>query len=200
MANTFAPFGFRQYSGNGSAPTYEQVTVRIAYNASAIYFGDPVLPDSSGYVVVGAAGTTQIAGIFMGCKYLSVSQKRTVWSNYWPGSDVASTQTVEGYICNDPNAMWLAQVGGSTSTGAAATDINANVQFAIGTGNAATGISGAYIDISVTPAVTATLPFRLQKIGSQFLAPGSNGSEDGAYNYVLVSFNNVSTKNTTSVG
>ena len=27
MANTNAPFGFRQYSGNGSAPTYEQVAV-----------------------------------------------------------------------------------------------------------------------------------------------------------------------------
>lgn len=200
MANTNAPFGFRQYSGNGSAPTYEQVTARIVYNASAIYYGDPVLPDSSGYIVVGAPGTTQIAGVFVGCKYLSTSQKRTVWSNYWPGSDVASNQTVEGYIINDPNAVFLAQVAGSSSTGAATTDINANVQFAIGTPNSSTGISGAYVDINTAPAVTATFPFRLLKIGSQFLPPGSNGSEDGAYNYVLVAFNNVSTKQLTSVG
>jgi len=198
MANTAAFFGFRQYSGNGSAPTYEQVPVRIAYNATAIFFGDPVLPDSGGYVVVGAAGTTQIAGIFVGCKYLSVSQKRTVWSNYWPGSDVASTNVVEGYIVNDPNARFLAQVGGSASTGAAVGDINANVQFAIGTGNTSNGISGAYVDISVTPTTTDTLPFRL--IGLVTEPPGAPGTASGAYNYVIVAFNNVSTKQLTSVG
>jgi len=193
MANTNAPFGFRQYSGTGSAPTYEQVAVRIAYNASAIYYGDPVLPDANGYVVVGAPGTTQIAGIFQGCKYLSVSQKRTVWSNYWPGSDVASTQTVEGYIVNDPNAKWLAQTG---ATGATAADINANVNFAIGTGNANTGLSGAYVDMS-TVGTTATLPFRI--VGLDVDPPGSNGTEAGAYNYVVVAFNNVSTKQATGI-
>ena len=36
MANTNTPFGFRQYSGTGSAPTYEEVAVPIVYNASAI--------------------------------------------------------------------------------------------------------------------------------------------------------------------
>jgi hypothetical protein len=193
MPNSNAPFGFRQYSGTGSAPTYEQVTVRIAYNASAIYYGDPVLPDANGFVVVGAPGTTQIAGIFQGCKYLSVSQKRTVWSNYWPGSDVASTQVVEGYIINDPNAKWLAQTG---ATGATAADINANVNFAIGTGNANTGLSGAFVDMS-TVGTTATLPFRI--VGLDVDPPGSPGTDVGAYNYVVVAFNNVSTKQATGI-
>jgi len=193
MANTNAPFGFRQYSGTGSAPTYEQVAVRVAYNASAIYYGDPVLPDANGFVVVGAPGTTQIAGIFQGCKYLSVSQKRTVWSNYWPGSDVASTQVVEGYIINDPNAKFIVQTG---ATGATNADINANVNFVIGTGNAATGISGASVDIT-TAAVTATLPFRVVSLDID--PPGTPGTDAGAYNYVIVSFNNVSTKQLTGI-
>lgn len=193
MANTAAPFGFRQYSGTGSAPTYEQVAVRIAYNASAIYFGDPVLPDANGYVVVGAPGTTQIAGIFVGCKYLSVAQKRTVWSNYWPGSDVASTQTVEGYIVNDPNAKFVAQTG---ATGATAADINANVNFAIGTGNAATGISGASVNMG-TVGTTATLPFRIVSLVTD--PPGAPGTEAGAYNLVVVAFNNVSGKQATGI-
>ena len=193
MANTNAPFGFRQYSGTGSAPTYEQVPVRIAYNASAIYYGDPVQPDSNGYVVVGSPGTTQIAGIFQGCKYLSVAQKRTVWSNYWPGSDVASSNIVEGYIINDPNAKWVAQTGG---TGATAADINANVNFAIGTGNAASGISGAYVDMS-TVNTTNTLPFRI--VGLDVDPPGTPGTEAGAYNLVIVAFNNVSTKQLTGI-
>lgn len=193
MANTNAPFGFQQYSGTGSAPTYEQVAVRIAYNASAIFYGDPVQPDANGYVVVGSPGTTQIAGIFVGCKYLSVAQKRTVWSNYWPGSDVASTQTVEGYIINDPNAKFVVQ---SDATGAALTDINANVNFAIGTGNTATGLSGAYLNMS-TAGTTATLPFRI--VGLDDNPPGAPGTESGAYNRVIVAFNNVSTKQLTGI-
>lgn len=193
MPNSNAPFGFRQYSGTGSAPTYEQVPVRIAYNASAIYYGDPVQPDANGYVVVGSPGTTQIAGIFQGCKYLSVSQKRTVWSNYWPGSDVASTNIVEGYIINDPNAKFVAQTG---ATGATAADINANVNFAIGTGNAASGISGASVDMS-TVNTTNTLPFRI--VGLDVDPPGSPGTDAGAYNLVIVAFNNVSTKQLTGI-
>ena len=127
-----------------------------------------------------------------------MSQKRTVWSNYWPGSDVASTNLVEGYIINDPNAKFVAQIGGSSSVGAVAGDVNANVQFAYGTGNTANGISGAYVDISVTPTTTNTLPFRIVSLVTQ--PPGAPGTEAGAYNYVVVAFNNVSTKQLLSVG
>lgn len=200
MANTNAPFGFRQYSGTGSAPTYEQVSMLIASSdTTAIYFGDPVVPLNTGYIAKGdpsGAPTVQVAGIFVGCKYTSVSQKRTVWSNYWPGSD--NNGDVTAYVVNDPNAKFLVQVGGSSSVGATQTDVNANVQFAYGTGNANTGISGAYIDISVSPTTTATLPFRIVDLVTQ--PPGGPGTASGAYNYVIVAFNNVSTKQLTSVG
>jgi hypothetical protein len=200
MANTNAPFGFRQYSGTGSAPTYEQVSVLIAStDTNALFFGDPVVPLNTGYISKGdpsGSPTVQLAGIFVGCKYLSVSQKRTVWSNYWPGSD--NNGDVTAYIVNDPNAKFLAQVGGSSSVGATQGDVNANVQFAYGTGNTANGISGAYVDISVSPTTTATLPFRIVELVTQ--PPGAPGTASGAYNYVVVAFNNVSTKQLTSVG
>lgn len=197
MANTNAPFGFRQYQGTGSAPTYEQVAMTIDKDdTNAVYYGDPVVPLNTGYVGKGTPGTTQIAGIFYGCKYLSTSQKRVVWSNYWPGSD--ASDDVEAYVVNDPNAKFLAQAGNSSSTGIAFGDINANVQFAYGTGNSSTGISGALIDMAVTPNTTATLPFRVVSLVTQ--PPGGPGTESGAYNYAVVAFNNVSTKNTTSVG
>jgi hypothetical protein len=194
MANSNTPFGFRQYSGTGSAPTYEQVAVQIAYNATNIFFGDPVEPDANGQVVQGDGTTAAagIAGIFVGCKYLSVSQKRTVWSNYWPGSDVASTQTVEGYIINDPNAKFLVQ---SDGTGVAQTDVGATVAYTIGTGNTANGISGAYLS-GIGPT-TATLPFRI--VGLVTNPPGSAGTASGAYNWVIVAFNNVTTKNQTGI-
>jgi hypothetical protein len=195
MANTNAPFGFSQYSGNGSAPTYEQVPVVIAYNASAIFFGDPVEPDGTGTVVRGdgTTGAAGIAGIFVGCKYLSVSQKRTVWSNYWPGTDVASTQTVEGYIVNDPNAKFLVQVG---TTGLTQAEVNSNIGYDIGTGNTANGLSGAFVT-EASLNTTSTLPFRV--IGLVTQPPGSAGTEAGAYNRVIVAFNNVSTKSLTAV-
>jgi hypothetical protein len=197
MANTFAPFGFSQYSGTGSAPTYEQNVGFCAYNTAAMYFGDPVFQNANGSIYPTTPGTGILAGIFVGCKYLSVSQKRTVWSNFWGAADVASTNTVEVYVVNDPNAKFLAQVGGSSSTGLATTDIGANVQFAYGTPNTMSGLSGAYIDITVTPTTTATLPFKV--VGLDTAPPGSNGTEAGAYNYAIVAFNNVSTKTLTGI-
>jgi hypothetical protein len=202
MANTFAPYGFRQVSGTGSSPTYEQVVGSIDFNTANIFFGDPVFRLTADGTIAGVTtgpgpGTTPIAGIFIGCKYLSVAQKRTVWSNYWPGSDVASTNVVEGYIINDPLAQWVAQVGTSTSTGVTLAQIGLNCQFAYGTGNTANGLSGAFIDISVAPAVTATFPFRI--LGLITNPPGSPGTTIGANNYVQVAFNNVETKTLTAV-
>lgn len=192
MANTNAPFGFRQYSGTGSAPTYEQVVMTIASgNTTAIYFNDPVVPLNTGYIAQAASNSVQIAGIFVGCKYLSVSQKRTIWSNYWPGSD--ANGDVEAYVVNDPNAKFVAQ---SDATGIAFADINANIGFAIGTGNSATGISGAYLDTS-TLNTTNTLPFRV--VGLVKNPPGSAGTDAGAYNWAIVAFNNVSTKQLTGI-
>lgn len=187
MSNTNAPFGFRQYRGLGAAPTYEQSVRKIASgDSTAVYFGDPVSNVNTGYVTRATAGTAQIAGIFAGCKYLSTSQKRVVWSNYWPGSDASAD--VEAYIIDDPNAQFVVQAGAS-AIGLA--DMGLNIQFNLGTGNANTGISGAYVE---SPAVTATLPFRI--VGFITEPPGANGTDiASAYNQIVVGFNNVTSRN-----
>lgn len=193
MANTQAYNGFSQYKGNGSAPTYEQVVATIASDyTTPIFFGDPVQPAATGYIIVGT-GSATIAGIFVGCKYLSTSQKRTVWSNYWPGSD--NNGTVEAYIINDPNAQFVASGDSSTSLWVQAA-INANCGYAIGTGNTANGISGAYLD-STTLNTTSTLPFRI--VGYVVDPPGANGTETGAYRKIIVAFNSVATKQLTGI-
>ena len=192
MANTNAPFGFRQVSGTGSAPTYEQVAVDIAYNTTNIFFGDPVAPTNTGYITQagssGGSSDTQIAGIFAGCQYLSTVMKRTVWSNYYPGGTDPASGSIIGYIINDPNAKFVAQ---TSSAGAAQTNINNTVGFTIGSGNTATGISAALVNMS-TAGTDATQPFRILSLDTT--PPGSSGTEAGAYNYVIVGFNNVSTK------
>jgi len=196
MANSSAPFGFSQRSGTGSTPSYELTPALVDYNTANIFTGDPVFRLSDGTVAgitTGPGpGTQAIAGIFDGCSYLSVAQKRTVWSNYWPGSDVASGVNVNAKIINDPNAQFLAQVGGSTSVGLVQANIGSNVQFAYGTGTAINGISGAYADETVARATTSTLPFRVISLVTS--PPGSPGTASGAYNWGVVAFNNVETK------
>jgi hypothetical protein len=203
MANTNAPFGFTQRQGTGSAPTYEQTAFRnggIDYNAAAIYFGDPVVRAGSGDGTIkqaagSAAGSSvTMAGIFVGCKYLSTAQKKTVWGNYWPGSDVTSANqsTIEAFVINDPNAQFLCQ---TDSTGVVQADVGANNDFNIGTGTAANGLSGAFLIHG--GATGSGYPFRL--VGLVLDPPGANGTASGAYNLAIVAFNNVETRNLTAV-
>jgi hypothetical protein len=117
MANTSAPFGFRQYSGTGSVPDdgtvgpqdclwqYERDLLRRRRHSALDRL------HRQGHV----ASTVRVEGIFIGCKYFSTAQKRTVWSNYWPGSD--ATGDVEAYIISDPNAQFVVQAGGTNAIG-----------------------------------------------------------------------------------
>lgn len=195
MANTFAPFGFRQYFGGaGGAPTFAMSRYRIASsNATAIFQGDPVMPvvsTANGYITQGAAGSTVLAGIFWGCEYLSVSFKQPKWSNYWPGSD--ANGDVIAYVIDDPNAQFVVQ-GNSTTfniTGTLSNYTSSPVmqlaQFAIGSGTTSNGQSGAYLNSLGT---TDTFPFIVRDLITG--PPGSNGSDPTtAYNWVVVGFNN----------
>lgn len=193
MANTFAPFGFSQYKGTGSAPTYEQTPRTVALTAGAIYAGDPVTSQSDGTVAQSVAGTTQIAGIFVGCDFISATLLRRVWSPYWPGSGSALAGTiVNAYIINDPNAQFLVQ-SGNAGTAVLAIDVGANINFALGTGSALSGLSGAYANQATINPATTTLPFRI--VGLHQNPPGSNGTDIASNgNFIIVAFNNVDTR------
>jgi hypothetical protein len=202
VSNISSPFGFRQFQGTGSSPTMEQTTFGnggIDFNAAAIFYGDPVQRAGAGDgTIIPSTTATAVAtcGVFQGCKYLSTSQKRTVWSNYWPGTDVASTaqSTIEAYVINDPLAQFVVQ---SDATGATQAQMGANVNHNMGTGTTANGLSGAFITPGTTAAVTATLPWRMVKLVLD--PPGSNGTQTGAFNYVIVACNNTETRVTLSV-
>jgi len=192
MANTQAYFGFTQYQGGaGGAPTFAQSTRRIASSSGAIYTGDPVMPavsTANGYIVQAAAGSTAIAGIFVGCKYLNTSLGRTVWSSYWPGS--GATGDVEAYVIDDPNARFIVQTSTTAFpiTGTLSTQTSGvqgqYAQFTIGTGNTSTGRSGAYLSAVGT---TVTYPFIIvdYNVGVQ-----NGGDPTSQYCNVIVGFNN----------
>lgn len=193
MANTFAPFGLRHMGGvPGSAPSAEQVEYQIVYNDSnKIYFGDPVKLLASGYVAAWTAGTavSQLAGTFVGCKYLSVSRAQVVWSPYWPGAD-ASSGTVYAYIvpvAPGSAQRFLVQTSNSSTTAVAVgqSSLFLNADVAMGTGSTVNGISGAYLDIN-TFNTTPTLPFRIMGL---YQGVGNGSDSASAYNWVVVQAN-----------
>lgn len=192
MANISAPIGFSHigYMG-GSVPTFGNFVRKIAFNnATKIYKGDPVKRLATGYIAqwTAAAGAAALDGIFIGCKYVSVSQGRTVFLPYWPGSDAAAD--VEAYIIpafGSGGATFLVQSSAAAITFA---NIGENIDVAVGTGNNTTGISGAMVD-PATLGTTATLPFRIVSLFSDVTAPGVNGSDNtSSFNQVIVAFNN----------
>jgi len=200
VPNNNAPFGFVPYRGNGAAPTYELATRYIASNnTTKIFQGDPVIPLTTGYITqMSAGGTVRCEGIFSGCKYLSISQKRTVWSNFWPGAD--ATGDVEAYLYSNPQMQFEVQSSDATGT-SAITFANIgeyiNIGYGIGlagtpNGNTANGLSTASIDQD-TLATTVTHPFII--VGLVEAPPGAEGTDIAAeYNRVIVAFNNASSR------
>jgi hypothetical protein len=190
VPNTLAPFGFSQFRSTGSVPTYEQVEMKIAAaNTTAIFSGDAVVPVTgsvTGYIAQATASTVPLAGIFVGCKYISTSQKRTVWSNYWPGSD--ATGDVTAYVVNDPGAQFLVQ--SNTGSAVTAASVGRLCQLSVGTGNTASGLSGMTIG---SVGTTATFPFRIVELYANPIGP--NGTDATAqYNWLIVAFNNALTR------
>ena len=207
MTNTFAPFGFQQRAGVGSAPTYELSRQYISASyGTVIYQGDAVVPVTStatGYIARATAGTVALAGIFWGCEYLSTSQKKIVWSNYFPAADVNSALAVTAYVINDPNAKFTVQTGNSNTTATAITQAkvgqlinlstsNDNKAGTGGGGSTANGLSQMFAD-QYTIGTTATLPFYIADVILD--PPGANGTDvTSAYNWIIVGFNNVLTQ------
>lgn len=189
MANINAPFGFAPVGSiSGSTPSGRHSWRRIAStNTTAIYYGDAVVPVTStatGYITQATASTVAMAGIFIGCRYLSTSQGRIINNRYWPGSD--ANGDVIAMVVDNPDALFQVQ---ADSTGLPFSKIGQNIQLNVGAGgNTATGISGMYV--SGSPATTVTYPFIFVDI-----ARGPSTSINGfdsttGYNIVTVGFNN----------
>ncbi|MDE2096870.1 MAG: hypothetical protein KGL39_06445 [Patescibacteria group bacterium] len=197
--NVNSPNGFQRFGLlDGASPTMgDQVRKVAAADSSAIGYGDPVVSLSTGYVTIATAGTTQIAGIFRGCYYLNTAVGRVVWSPNWPGGTQGSDATC--YIDSDPNALFVAQ---AYNTAIVFADIDANINFKIGTPNttAAGGYSTSSLDQS-TIDTTSTLPFRIVGLLSDYLPANSQpGTDDSsAYNRAIVAFNFTDRKSTTGI-
>ena len=189
MANTLSPFGFRPVGTVGGGTPNFRLSRRLiaSTNATAIFTGDvvqPVISTATGYITQWASGTatTQVAGVFWGCKYLSVSQGRQVWSPYWPGSD--ANGDVTAYVIDNPDAMFEVQSG--TARAVTLANIHSNATITATTaGNTTTGRSGMALS---TIGTTNTYAFTIVDLVTS--PAGLNGTDiTTAYNNVLVTFN-----------
>ena len=201
MANVSAPFGFLQVGTASGAPNFARAGSPTPYKikagfSTAIYYGDAVRMWVSGDSGTGSAGyitpwvtgdgagdpTKILVGIFTGCEYYSTSQRKSVWNNYYPGSD--ATGDVTAYVVDDPNSQWMVQASSGPIT-AASIGAGADVA-ATPVPNTTLGTSGMVLG---TPTTTVTLPFKVVNLVTS--PPGVNGRDVAtAYNLVVVSFNN----------
>lgn len=187
MSNTSAPNGF-QYTRrlDGAVPNDATNTYQILYSQTdKMGWGDPVIL-VGGYLDKWASGLA--TGIFQGCTYVD-SVNGITYSKAWFAPTTAVSGTVTAKVCDDPMAVFTVQVGNSTSAGV----VNAQIGFnaapgGVGTPNAQTGISVAYLDYA-TVSTTSTLPFKIVGLG---LLPTNDVT--AAYDYVQVILNNQSYK------
>ena len=93
--NQLAPFGFADSHRLGAAVNYQMSRRWISpSNPTPIFSGDPVVQLSTGFIAQAAPGTTQIAGIFIGCERMNVSQRKITGSRFWPGQRAARHERV----------------------------------------------------------------------------------------------------------
>mgnify|MGYP003135261425 CR=1 FL=1 len=122
MANVNAPFGFRPVGKMGSNINNSGTNVYpIADNyATSIFKGD-IVQLVDGVVEVGTATSTKNLGIFNGC-FISKdpSTGKPKWSNFYSQTNVATGETIEAYVYDDPNQLFEVQMGGTATLAAAA--------------------------------------------------------------------------------
>lgn len=200
MANTNAPFGLRLLERqNDATPSFGQGMdpLKIAPgDANKLAKGDPLIRLGTGFVTRATAGiaASQWVGVFNGCQYLSASQGKRIVSSFWNGGDVAAGDVDCLYIplMGFPNARFVIQGVGAPYAFA---DIGQNYDIVA----AAPTIYGSWgksnFTLAAPPgAVTATLPFRLVGLWSQYVGRNSRGTVPGTddtsnFNWAVVEFN-----------
>lgn len=199
-ANPNSPFGFR-YVGrrDGSPPNFGNRVGYIANsNTNKIFTGDVLKPLAGGFYdvftapVVGGAPIGGVAGWF---KWVSVSQNKSVWQNWWPGAaDSAGANPVQCDLYADPFEVLQVQclLGPIANT-----SVGSNANFNVGGGGQTFG-AGNQSSFSLddgTLGTGASLPFKVYALpnyspDNPLLAQAGYDSTQ-AYNQVLVTINNL---------
>src|SRR5574343_1576272 len=182
-----APYGLKPVNLIGGQPYAGQVrSFPIASGeGTAIYYGDVVTLNTSGYVTKSAVTTsaatdfaTVVLGVFQGCSYTSPTTGQKLYSQYFPAATAASD--IVALVADDPDLVFKAAVcsSGTTMSGLTQTVVGANTSLLQNSGSSTTGNSAVAVNASINTGTV--LPVKI--IGLVDETKNSSGS----YTEVLV--------------
>ena len=138
MANDNFPNGFTPVRHlTGGTIRMEEMPI-VKETAAAIFTGDLMLQNATGYVnVAGAATGAAIIGVFAGCRYRNATGKM-IYNNQWPAAQATlGDEDAVAFVYSDPNIVFAVQCSG---TGAKA-DNGKWIDMEDGIGSTTTGRS-----------------------------------------------------------
>ena len=167
MANQLTGgFGLRPIGKVGGNPFNNATTQYEIANdyTTAIYNGGIVIPLAGGTIAITDQAVAPL-GVLGGVEYVDSNTGKTVFSNYWPGSNNVSVDTnhpVKAFVFDDPMQLYVVVADGTnTDRATALADTFANCDMAsVNNGSTNTGMSSDMLDIS-TAATTNTLDVRI---------------------------------------
>lgn len=191
-----APYGLKpvnRIDGLPYAGAFRQIPVAAAF-ATAVFFGDTVAIDSTGYLVVSSTTNSgAIVGVCVGGQYVN-SSGQTVQGQYLPALISTSTNLAYAYVIDDPMALFKVAVvsSGTIISFAGRTVVGANLALVLNAGNTTTGDSAFAVTLTGA-GTTATIPIRVIDV-----VPETATAAD-TYTELLVKINTHQYNNTTGV-
>jgi hypothetical protein len=190
MANTAAPFGFRQFGQReGTAPTAGLERLLITSSDTNLYFTGDVVAISSYSLVAGTispvssvvANAVAPVGVFLGCEYYNSNVGRTVWNSFWPGNQGSST-FYNAYVCTNPQQLYIVQatsnaVCGSSMIGSLVT--HSVTGSSLGSQTTGQSVQTILSSVAVT-GLSSNGPWKVVDVYANYAPPGVNGTSTGA--------------------
>lgn len=183
MANTQAPFGFRDTRRiDGAAPNYAFMPARLIAQAATFVAGkgDVMQSLSTGYISICASTATQAQGIFQQAQYYDTVAQAWRFVNYLPGTQSPNAD-FQAFTISDVKQVFEVQSSGAAIT---TPQVGLNATFATnGVPNTSTGISTAALDAST---ISTNSAFQFQIVG---LGAGVANDNTTSFNTVEVILN-----------
>ena len=191
-----APYGLKPVNsidGKPYAGAFRQIPVAASF-ATAIFFGDTVQIDSTGYLILSTTTNSgTIVGVCVGGSYVN-SSGQTVEGQYLPASISTSTNPAYAYVVDDQQALFKVAVvsSGTTMSSAGRTVVGTNLALVLNAGSTTTGNSAFAVTLTGA-GTTATIPIRVIDV-----VPETATAAD-TYTELLVKINTHQYNDTTGV-
>lgn len=191
-----APYGLQpvnRIDGMAYAGAIRQIPIAAGY-ATAIFNGDTVKLDTSGYLVADT-GTNNATpcGVLVGCQYVN-SQSQKVQGQYYPAAVSTAANLALAYVVDDPMVAFKAVVvsTGTTVGTVGRAVVGSNMALVQTVGNTTTGDSYVAV-LTTSTSTTNTLPVRVIDVVPE-TATGAD-----AYTEIIVKINTHQYNSTTGI-